>query len=113
MLKQVTGLKTTYTRSRSNNSALLLRGNTSKKEFKDIMEKVKGFGEPGFIWSDSTEFVYNPCFTGDMKLLTEDGYKTFEELDGNRVNVVNKEGKVTNGKVWCNGEKETININFK
>ncbi|MEG1726264.1 MAG: LAGLIDADG family homing endonuclease, partial [Anaerovoracaceae bacterium] len=66
--------------------------------------------EPGFIFTDDLEFVYNPCFTGDMKLLTKDGYKTFEELDGSRVDVVNKDGKVSNGKVWCNGEKETIEI---
>jgi ribonucleoside-diphosphate reductase alpha chain len=25
------------------------------------MESVKEFGEPGFIWSDSTEMVFNPC----------------------------------------------------
>ena len=25
------------------------------------MTSVKEFGEPGFIWSDSTEMVFNPC----------------------------------------------------
>ena len=25
------------------------------------MESVKEFGEPGFIWSDSTEMTFNPC----------------------------------------------------
>ena len=25
------------------------------------MESVKQFGEPGFVWSDSTELIVNPC----------------------------------------------------
>jgi ribonucleoside-diphosphate reductase alpha chain len=29
------------------------------------MTSVKDFGEPGFIFSDSTEFTFNPCVTGD------------------------------------------------
>lgn len=48
-------------RARSNNSALLLKGETTFEEFKTLMESVKEFGEPGFIWSDSTEMVFNPC----------------------------------------------------
>ena len=48
-------------RARSNNSALLLRDETSYEEFQKLMESVKEFGEPGFIWSDSTEMVFNPC----------------------------------------------------
>ena len=27
----------------------------------NLMESVKEFGEPGFIWSDSTEMTFNPC----------------------------------------------------
>lgn len=100
-------------RGRSNNSVALLRSDTTKEEFDHIMKSVKDFGEPGFIFTDNLEFVYNPCFTGDMKLLTENGYKTFEELDGNRVNVVNKDGNISNGKVWCNGEKETIELTLR
>lgn len=48
-------------RGRSNNSALLLRNNVTRDEFEKIMESVKNFGEPGFIWSDNTEVVFNPC----------------------------------------------------
>ena len=48
-------------RGRSNNSALLLRDKTSAEQFSRLMESVKEFGEPGFIWSDSTELVVNPC----------------------------------------------------
>jgi ribonucleoside-diphosphate reductase alpha chain len=48
-------------RGRSNNSALLLRDNTSKEQFENLMNSVKEFGEPGFVWSDSTELIVNPC----------------------------------------------------
>jgi ribonucleoside-diphosphate reductase alpha chain len=48
-------------RGRSNNSALLLRDKTTKEEFEKLMGYVREFGEPGFVWSDSTELVVNPC----------------------------------------------------
>lgn len=48
-------------RGRSNNSALLIRGKTTKAEFMELMGYVREYGEPGFVWSDSTELVVNPC----------------------------------------------------
>lgn len=48
-------------RGRSNNSALLIRNNTTKEQFSELMKSVKEFGEPGFVWSDSTELIVNPC----------------------------------------------------
>jgi len=48
-------------RARSNNSALLLKDSTSYEHFAKLMDSVKEFGEPGFIWSDSTEMTFNPC----------------------------------------------------
>jgi ribonucleoside-diphosphate reductase alpha chain len=48
-------------RGRSNNSALLLRDGTDFATFNRLMESVKEFGEPGFVWADSTEIMYNPC----------------------------------------------------
>tara|TARA_S200002703_G_scaffold20667_5_gene17061 strand:- start:40911 stop:43109 length:2199 start_codon:yes stop_codon:yes gene_type:complete len=48
-------------RARSNNSALLLKDDTTYEQFSELMESVKEFGEPGFIWSDSTEMTFNPC----------------------------------------------------
>jgi ribonucleoside-triphosphate reductase len=48
-------------RARSNNSALLLKDSTTLEEFEKLMQSVKEFGEPGFIWSDSTEMTFNPC----------------------------------------------------
>ena len=48
-------------RGRSNNSALLLRDATTSEQFMDMMRYVREFGEPGFVFADSTEIMYNPC----------------------------------------------------
>lgn len=48
-------------RARSNNSALLLRDETSKKDFLSLFDSVRQYGEPGFIWADSKEFISQPC----------------------------------------------------
>jgi len=48
-------------RGRSNNSALLLRDKTTAEQFSKLMKSVQEFGEPGFVWSDSTELIVNPC----------------------------------------------------
>jgi ribonucleoside-triphosphate reductase len=63
-------------RGRSNNSALLLRDKTSKKQFSELMDSVKDFGEPGFVWSDSTELIVNPCVEIGMWPVDEDTGKS-------------------------------------
>jgi len=62
-------------RARSNNSAILLR-TTPKEEFEAIMESVKQFGEPGFIWVDDLDTMYNPCVEIGMHPFS---YKTVKE----------------------------------
>ena len=52
-------------RGRSNNSALLIRDELTREEWAEIMESVRDFGEPGFIFSSNRDFLYNPCVTGD------------------------------------------------
>ena len=63
-------------RGRSNNSALLLRDHTTKEQFSKLMESVKDFGEPGFVWSDSTELMVNPCVEIGMWPVDETTGKT-------------------------------------
>jgi ribonucleoside-diphosphate reductase alpha chain len=63
-------------RARSNNSALLLKDETSFEEFQALMESVKEFGEPGFIWSDSTEMTFNPCVEVGMWPIDEESGKS-------------------------------------
>jgi ribonucleoside-diphosphate reductase alpha chain len=63
-------------RARSNNSALLLKNETTFEEFSNLMESVKEFGEPGFIWSDSTEMTFNPCVEVGMWPVDEESGKS-------------------------------------
>ena len=63
-------------RARSNNSALLLKNETTFKEFQTLMESVKEFGEPGFIWSESTEMIFNPCVEIGMWPVDEESGKS-------------------------------------
>ena len=75
MLNAKTGdwYQTNPQRGRSNNSVVLLRDEVSKKDFDEIVESVKQFGEPGFVWSDDLEALYNPCVEIGMYAYDEQG----------------------------------------
>jgi len=60
-------------RGRSNNSALLIRNETTREQFSKLISSTKQFGEPGFVWSDSTEIGYNPCVEIGLYPVAEDG----------------------------------------
>ena len=78
-------------------------------------------GEPGLSYQSNMDAgnmnpqlyptVYgNPCFTSDMRLLTVDGYKTFEELAEKEVKVINSNGDISDGNVWYSGEKDVVEL---
>jgi ribonucleoside-diphosphate reductase alpha chain len=48
-------------RGRSNNSAVIVRDEVVKEDFIKIMESIKQFGEPGFVFVESKEHTTNPC----------------------------------------------------
>ena len=48
-------------RARSNNSAVIVRDQATPEEFNTLMKRVKEFGEPGFVFVESTEHTTNPC----------------------------------------------------
>ena len=108
MLKAKTGnwMATNPQRGRSNNSVLLIRGETTWEEFSEIINSVKEYGEPGFVWADSTEIGFNPCFQKDTRLSTENGLIKIEDLykmgGSNRVVVDKRCGK---GDVFYGSEK--------
>lgn len=81
------------------------------------------YAEPGMLFwdriqnwnllSEDDEFEYagtNPCFTGDMELLTSEGYKKFSELNGTKPTIYSVNGNPVQSKVWCSGEKETVTV---
>ncbi len=48
-------------RSRSNNSAVIVRDEITRNDFSSIMNSIKEFGEPGFYFVDDKDFTTNPC----------------------------------------------------
>ncbi len=79
MVKAKTGnwMTTEPQRARSNNSALLVRSETNKEDFIKLIQSVKEFGEPGFVWTDNCETLYNPCCEISMYARNEAGESGF------------------------------------
>jgi ribonucleoside-triphosphate reductase len=73
-------------RGRSNNSVVLLRKETTFEEFQNIMQSVKEFGEPAFVWTDDLEFIYNPCVEVGMYPKTVDGRSGFQLCNLSEIN---------------------------
>ena len=48
-------------RGRSNNSAVIVRNESTPEEFNKLMQSVREFGEPGFVFVNSKEHTTNPC----------------------------------------------------
>jgi len=59
-------------RGRSNNSAVIVRETADREQFAKLMESVREFGEPGFVFVESTEHTYNPCLSGDTMVKVKD-----------------------------------------
>lgn len=73
-------------RARSNNSVLLLRDEVTKEQFLSLMESVKQFGEPGFIWSDDKECLFNPCCEISLYAYDKDGNSGFQSCNLSEIN---------------------------
>ncbi len=101
----------------SSNNSILFNKRPSKEELVEIFNSIKTTGEPGFINKQEaqrrlpTMEGLNPCcFTGDMKLLTSKGYKTFKELNEKQIDIINADGNISQGKVWFTGRKPCIRL---
>lgn len=100
-------------RARSNNSVLLLRSEVTQNEFEELVKLNEGLSDIGFVFADSWFDMFNPCFTGDMKLLTSEGYKRFDELDLTKHHtLINLAGQEVEGKIKQTGVKPTVEISF-
>ena len=77
-------------RGRSNNSAVIVRDKTTPEEFGKIMESVKQFGEPGFVFVESTEHTTNPCVEIGMypQISKKSGWQgcNLTEINGGKCN---------------------------
>lgn len=66
-------LKENPQRARSNNSVLLVRSETTKEEFERVYKRTREWGEPGFVWAENEDVLYNPCFEVGFIPVTDDG----------------------------------------
>ncbi len=48
-------------RVNSNNSVVLVRSETKKKQYRRVFESTRQHGEPGISFTNNAEFVWNPC----------------------------------------------------
>lgn len=68
-------------RGRSNNSVLVIRDELTREEWAEIMKRTKEFGEPGFIFADDTDALFNPCVEIGLYGYTEDGRSGFQKCN--------------------------------
>lgn len=73
-------------RARSNNSAVLLRNKTTREQFNLLIQKAKQFGEPGFVWVDDLEVMYNPCVEIGMYPQTRNGRSGWQGCNLTEIN---------------------------
>lgn len=97
-------------RARSNNSVLLLRNETNLKEFTEIIERTKQFGEPGFVFANDSKTLFNPCLPKWAKVLTKDGIKDLENVKIGDL-IWSKEGWTKVINKWSTGVKKVYCYN--
>lgn len=73
-------------RARSNNSVMLLKDQTSKKEFAHIMKYVKQWGEPGFVWTEDYDVIFNPCVEIGMRPIAPSGKSGWQGCNLTEIN---------------------------
>ena len=73
-------------RARSNNSVLLLKDSTTWESFQEIMNSVKEWGEPGFVWTKDYDIIYNPCVEIGMYPKTESGKSGWQGCNLTEIN---------------------------
>lgn len=74
-------------RARSNNSVVVHRKHDiTKKLFYEMMQVVRKFGEPGFVFVDSYEHCFNPCVEIGMLPQTEQGISGWQGCNLTEIN---------------------------
>lgn len=100
-------------RGRSNNSVALLKNEVTKDEFLKILESTKEFGEPGFVFVNSEDEIYNPCcISSESVISTSEGPRKVVDLIGKPFKAVvdGKEYSSTEVGFFNSGEKEVFEI---
>jgi ribonucleoside-diphosphate reductase alpha chain len=89
-------------RAASNNSAVIVRGQSTRADFDRLFEAQKQFGEPGFYFVEDAEYGSNPCVEIGLNprlKLTPDTIARLKEL-GYKGEL--REGDTLSGVQFCN-----------
>lgn len=74
-------------RGRSNNSVVLNRADLTRDEWAKIMTAVRDYGEPGFVFVDDMDTMYNPCVEIGMRpICVETGESGFQFCNLTEIN---------------------------
>lgn len=97
----------------------------AREVFMTIVENNWRSGEPGLLFRENINkdnpmqdylgdiVTTNPCFTGDMRILTSDGYKRFDELHGKKGALIqNGNGDMVPSYIGKTGKKDVVAIRF-
>lgn len=68
-------------RARANNSAKLIEGQYTREDYDFFFDKIKQFGEPGFLFVEDEGFSTNPCQPSWATVITKDGISTIGQID--------------------------------
>lgn len=83
----------------SNNSVALIRGKVSKEKYEEVFKSTREFGEPGFIWMDNEDVLFNPCSEIGLVGYTDNGNMNNGMVwDGDDYAT----GKIESGVEFCN-----------
>lgn len=97
-------------RGRSNNSAVLLREEVTPEQFNSIIESTRQMGEPGFIWTDDKDSLFNPCVSADTWVETTDGKKQVSDLLGTPFTAVVDGKEYSSSGFVQTGTKQTFDV---
>lgn len=95
-------------RARSNNSVLLVRNQVSPEEFEQIMTRTQEWGEPGFVFADEKDILFNPSLRGDTRVLTDQGIFPIKELEGKEFRVPNLFGEWSEANCRLSGRGKKL-----
>ena len=74
-------------RARANISAVLVRGETTKAQFEEMVRYAQEYGEPGFLWVDDISHMCNPCAEVGFYPYNEQGVSGWQFCNLSVVNV--------------------------
>lgn len=93
-------------RARANISAVAVKNKLDKQEFmKKFLDNVPQWGEPGFVFTESTEFCFNPCVEISMcpMLITDQNGAVVEEYTLDLIDPSNRDKYESEGYTFQSG----------